>query len=271
MIFIAMSAFGQKKVLVVDDFTYASNVGQNYTLTLRNNVIEGITATQKLQVVDITTDQALMSEVGRRQSESAMSADNAKLEAVKTLGADFILQGHLTSITTTRKVASNGNVSYTSKAMFQLKVINVADGTIRLTKNYDVQSSFLSTHTTEGDAIGESLKFASGKMEDMVDEAFPIEGKIIEIAESKDNKAKKVYVNIGSDAGLSKGQKFDVYVDRTVAGRVASKKIGELKAEAVEAGDLTFCKVTKGDEDIYKYVNEGANVTVKTKVDTSLF
>ncbi|MDD2960607.1 MAG: hypothetical protein PHR45_00800 [Muribaculaceae bacterium] len=261
-----------KEVICVQSFSHSDNIGTNYVEMLRNKVIEGLTNTNRFRLIDAESDPVLKAESQRRTQESALNDDNAMLESIKTLGANYVLSGHIASITSTRSVDSKGNVSYDSKVAFQLKVYELSTGTVISNKSFEVSSSSLFTsHKTQGDAVVAAIDSAEYPMKDFVDEVFKIQGSIVEISESKKDEAKKVYISIGSDKGILKGQKLDVYMEREVAGRKASKMIGELKVEAVEAGDLSFCKVTKGGKEIFKAVNEGNKVTVITKVNTNIF
>ncbi|MDD2960606.1 MAG: hypothetical protein PHR45_00795 [Muribaculaceae bacterium] len=261
-----------KEVVCVQSFSHADNIGTNYVEMLRNKVIEGMTKTNRFRLIDAESDPVLKAESQRRTQESALNDDNAMLESIKTLGANYVLSGHVASITSTRNVDSKGNVSYNSKVTFQLKVYELSTGTVISNKTFEASSSSLfSLHKTQGDAIVGAVDNADNPMKNFVDEVFKIQGAIVEISESKKDEAKKVYISIGSDKGILKGQKLDVYMEREVAGRKASKLIGELKVEAVEAGDLSFCKVTKGGKEIFEAVNEGKKVTVITKVNGNIF
>ena len=50
-----------------------------------------------------------------------------------------------------------------------------------------------------------------------------------------------------------------------------NKLIGEIKVEAVEAGDLSLCKVTKGGKEINAAINENRNTSVISKVNKNIF
>ena len=119
------------------------------------------------------------------------------------------------------------------------------------------------------EAITDAFKSTKLNMERFVDEVFKLEGKIEEIAESKKDEAKKVYINLGELRGIQKGQKFDVFVAREVAGRKTRKLIGELQVDAVEADDLSLASVKKGGKDIMAAIGEGKVLTVESKKDTN--
>lgn len=239
---ISTCAFPQKNVILVKEFSHASNVGTNYTVAIRNNVIQGIADMQRLQILD-------------EQNGS------------DGLGATFILDGHVTSIDVTRSTNSSNKTTYSCKINFQLKVTNVEDNTIIASKSLEssASSGILYSYYAESDALADAVKYVNSKMKGFVNEVFPLEGEIVEINETKKDEAKQLYIGIGSDHGVIKGQKFDVYAFHEVAGRSVRKKIGELKAEAVEAGDLTLCKVTKEGRAILTAVNEGRRIVAISK------
>ena len=101
----AITLFAQvkKDVLCVYNFTYSSNVGSNYAEMLRNTVIDGINKTGRLKIVDTKNDEIMKAEISRRMSENALNEENALIESIKTLGAKYIMTGHLASLATTSK------------------------------------------------------------------------------------------------------------------------------------------------------------------------
>ena len=267
---ITLFAQAKKDVLCVYNFTYSSNVGSNYAEMLRNTVIDGINKTGRLKIVDTKNDEIMKAEISRRMSENALNEENALIESIKTLGARYIMTGHLASLATTSK-SNNGKTWYTAKATYQIKIFNVADGAVICNDTRESTTSFLSTHTTADDARSEAIKYASLNLDDFVNKYFPVIGSVIEIAEAKKDEAKKVYIDLGSDLGITKGQKFDVREEREIAGRKINKVIGELKVESVEAGDISLCKVTKNGKAIQAAFNEGKKLSIITKVDNSIF
>lgn len=260
----------KKDVLCVYDFTYSSSVGSNYAEMLRNTVVDGINKMGRLKIIDVNNDELVRAEIKRRMQESAINEENALIESIKTLGAKYIMTGHLASLTATKKT-SEKSTWYTSKATFQIKVFNVADGEVICNDTRESSSSFLSSHSNADDARSEAIKYAAINLDDFVNAYFPVEGTILEVAEAKKDEAKKVYIDLGSDLGMAKGQKLDVREEREIAGRKINKVIGELKVEAVEAGDISLCKVTKNGKAIQAAIDEGKTLTIVTKVDTSLF
>lgn len=260
----------EKDVLCVYGFSYSSGVGSNYAEMLRSAIIEGINKTQRVTIIDAENEDVIKAELSRRSQESAVNDDNALLDAMKTLGANYALTGHLASLTTTSKSTSNGT-RYSAKVVFQIKVYNLSDGSTVANESFESTSSFLSSHTTADDARSEAVGYGSLKMEDFINKYFLVTGTILEVAEVKKDDAKKVYIDLGPGLGVTKGQKFNVCEVKTVAGRKINKTIGEIKLEEVEADDLSLCKVTKNGKAIQAAILEGKTLVVETKVDTSIF
>ena len=55
---------------------------------------------------------------------------------------------------------------------------------------------------------------------------------------------------------MYKGQQFDVFLVKTIAGKEAKTIIGRLKIEEVEGDEISLCKVTKGADMIKTALDE---------------
>lgn len=239
------ATFAQKESITINGFTYSSGVGESYATAVRNKVIEGIANMARLEIVEATSDAGLAS--------------------------NYVLDGHVVSITCTRKTDSKGKVTYNAKVAYQLKVTDTSNQNLVANKTFEASSpSFLTSYSTEVDAANAAIDYISTQLKDFVENTFKLTGSIVEISEVKKDEAKKLYINIGSDKGILKGQKLDVYVEKEVAGRKVNKLIGEIKVEAVEAGDLSLCKVTKGGKEINAAINENRTTSVVSKVNGNI-
>lgn len=259
-----------KEVVCIESFTYPSDIGSNVVTSLRNKVIEGINAMDRVKLVDAESDPILRGERERRSQESAINDENSRMESMKTLGAKYVISGHIVSMEAVRSVDSNGRVSYSGAVVYQLKVYDLANGTIVATKDFNQSGLTGGVGSTKMEAIIGSFDFCKLNMERFVDDVFKIVGKIEEMSEVKKDEAKAVYINLGEDRGIQKGQKFEVYTERQVVGRTTKKLIGELQVEAVEAGDLSLCKVKKGGKEIFAAINDRSVVTVVSKKDNNV-
>lgn len=244
-VILGTAAISARQNLLVKKFDYATSAGENYAHALRNKVMEGIAERGRVKVLDVATDDGVE--------------------------ADNILDGHLISITYVKSSDSKG-ATYTAKVNYSLKVTRVSDNEVINNKTFEASSpTFMSTYRTQGDAAAAAINYAGAQMKDWVDEVFKSVGKIIEVSEVKKDEAKMVYISIGSEEGIQKGQKLDVKVEKTVAGRPISKVIGEIKVEAVEGEDVSLCKVTKNGKAIQAAMAETPDaVTVVTKVNGNI-
>ncbi len=245
MIAFTISSFAARESVLVKSFSYNTNVGETYAVSVRHKVMEGINKKGRIKVLDSATDDGVE--------------------------ADYILDGQVISISTTRGSDEKGS-TYSSKIVYQLKVTKKSDNEVISNKSFETSSlTFLSIYRTETDAINSAVKYIDSQMEDFVDEVFKSTGKIIEVAETKKDEAKKVYISLGTDDGITKGQKLDVLVEKSVAGRKINKVIGEIKVEAVEGVDISLCKVTKEGKAIQAAMLENPDaVSVITKVNKNI-
>ena len=141
---------------------------------------------------------------------------------------------------------------YAAVVNYTLKVVDPKNGTTIASKTFKHGESIteMATGDTPDAAAVDVAKFARKAVRALVDEAFKINGTILEISATKGDEAKQVYISLGSAHGVGSKARFKVYELRTVAGRNSRKEIGELKVSAVEGEDLTLCDVVKGGKEI---------------------
>ena len=258
-----VSAFAQKPVVVIDRFTYPSNL-KSGAASIRGQVISGITETNRVQLIDVESESALATEVARRSTERAIDDQTARIGVMKTIGAHYIITGTVSQISADKHVTEIGTF-YTGNVVFTLRVMNVEDGTLVGSETYSNSGLTGGKGTSKEDAILATIKKASRFMKGFVSKYFKIEGTIVEMGEMKGGKPKSCYVNLGADAGAVKGQKFEVYEVKTVAGREIVHQIGALVVMEVVASDLSDCKFASGAEEILQAFKEGRELRILTK------
>lgn len=245
LLLFSLSSYAARESVLVKPFTHGTNVSENYCNSVRNKVMEGINSKGRVKVLDSATD------------------DGAE--------ADYTLDGQVVSITITKGSDDKG-ATYSAKINYQLKVTRISDNEIIATQTFDASStSLFSKFRTELDAVNSAVDYIDAQIPDFVDEVFKSYGKVIEIAEVKKENAKKLYITLGSEDGILKGQKLDVRVQKSIGGRTIYKVIGEIKVESVEGADISLCKVTKEGKEIYKAMTETPDdVSVVTKVNQNI-
>ena len=133
--------------------------------------------------------------------------DMERLKVMTTEGANFLIQGYVTSMATEKKKLDDGTVYYGATCAYTLKVINPSNGKLVTTKTFKHGDGIinLATGNTEDEAIAKVCRQAIKAVRKLVDDAFKIQGKILEISETKKDEAKEVYISIGSDHGVGAG------------------------------------------------------------------
>ena len=237
-----------KPNVFIDYFKRSSNVPFVWVEGLRNHVIEGIHKLDRVQLIDVDSKDVLRIEKERRESEDISAGD-----------------GTVSAMTAKRETMDDGSVYYSASVAYTLKLVDPKTGKLVGTKSYSHGAGItdVATGSTPDEAIADASAKAVKAVREFIDENFKVQGTILEIAELKKDKAKKVYISLGSDNGVGEGTYFAVYVLRKVAGRDSRKEIGRLAVETVEGGDLSLCDVKKGDKEIKQAMDAGQNIVIE--------
>ena len=264
-----------KPNVFIDYFYYPSSVKDAWADNLRNCVIEGINATGRVELIDASTKEALKLEEERRKNENIVSGgDLERLKVMTTEGANYLITGTITSITTEYKKPEKGDPYHSAACVYTLKVINPSNGKLVSTKNFKHGGDgFFSSSkgNNEDEAVAKVCRDAVSTMKELVEDAFKIEGYVLEASRIKKDEVKELYISIGSDNGVGPETYFDACIEREIAGRKSTKVIGTLKVKNVEGGDLTLCSVKKGGKEIKKAIDGGQKVVVKSKLNGGWF
>ena len=101
-----------KPVVYIEYFTAPDNLNETFTEALRSKVIEGIQATNRVELRDVASQAELSKEAERRKAESAMADETARMSEMRTLGANFIITGDISIMEAAKKTDDEGKVSY---------------------------------------------------------------------------------------------------------------------------------------------------------------
>lgn len=258
-----------KPVVYIDFFSRSSSVDPVQAEAIRNKIIEGLHSSDRLQIIDVATLEQLSSEEERRKSESAMGDEVSRNSQMKTLGANYIVSGNITSSDIKKQTDDKGNVTYKGTIHWDIKIIDTETGTVKGSGSF--------THTGGGllglgassaeKAFIDTSDAAKLAMGDFVDDTFPIEGLIlkVETASKKGDKAQTVIIDLGSNLGVTKGQRFIVYLETDIAGEVARREVGTLNAQEVLSAGRTICKVTKGGDKIIDAMNKEQTLIIVSR------
>lgn len=164
---------------------------------------------------------------------------------------------------------SNGkkhtDTSYRSNVSVTVNLKDPADGSVVDSRTFTISDSDIYWMTSGEKAMTNALERLTSKVADYYNQRFPLHASIIEKGESKKNKQKDVYIDLGSADGAYIGQQFDVVTVKTIAGKEAHTVIGRLKIEEVEGDEISLCKVTKGSDKIKTALDEGQNLLVVSR------
>lgn len=262
----------EKPVVYIDYFTRPTSVSSEYAEVLRGKVLEGIQATGRVHLVDVASEEKLNSEEERRKAESAMTDATARTTQMKTLGANYIVTAEIIAMNAEKKTDDKGKTYYKGEIRWNIKVIDAATGTLKKTSSYEHSGWTGSTGDTPLKAITSTCDYAKNSMDDLAEAVFPLIGTVlkVETVSKKGDKAESVIIDLGKTHGVSKGQRFMVFVEIDIAGEVGEKEVGTVTANEVLSANRTICKVSKGNQELLKAMNAGQNVKIQTRVNKLL-
>lgn len=257
-----------KPSVYIDYFTRSSSVPFTWVEGLRNHVIEGIQKLDRVILIDVDSQDALRVEKSRRESEDVTAGEDNDMERVAVmsqLGANYIIQGFVSSMVANREKMDDGSIYYSASVAYTLKLINPKDGTLvgSKTLKHGEGITDVCTGSTPDEAISKASAKAVKAVRAFIDENFKMEGTILEINEVKKNEVKSLYISLGSAHGVTDGTYFGVYMQREIANKVSFKEIGRLKVEAVEGEEISLCDVKKGGKEIKKALDEKQTIVVR--------
>ncbi len=256
-----------KPNVFIDYFWRPTDVSANDAEQLRNQVIQVINETHRVTLIDVDTNSALQIEKERRESgDMGNDSDLDRMKVMEQQGANFLVQGRITSLVVEHKKTDEGSDYYTAVINFTLKVINPNDGTLLGSESFKAGGELLNLQTanTPQEAVMKICKTAAGKTKKFIETMFPVYGKVLEADEVKKDEVKSLFISVGSDAGVKAKDKFAVKIMRTIGGRKSLKQIGEIEVSAVEGGDISAAKVKKGGKEIKSALDAGQTLVVES-------
>jgi len=115
--------------------------------------------------------------------------------------------------------------------------------------------------TTES-ALNAALALLSERVTKHYNKLFALSASIIEAGDTKKDKQKEVYIDLGASHGAVEGMKLTVYSIKSIAGKEAKKELGSIKISEVMGDDVSLCKVQNGGKNIKAALDEGLMVVV---------
>ncbi len=251
------SLHAQKQIVFVNEFSSDIKVPENVLTNIRAAVIDGITKTNRVQLIDALTLPPI--------------PQYSPMENALQYRAGYMLQGKLLNREATddgissRRFHSREN-SYKEKFTIRLQLIRTSDGTTIYTRNYEENGSSSGKEASQYYALERALVNIPYKMRDMIEQNFKVHGSIVELVADNGKKAKKVYINLGYDDPIKEGQRFDVMVQTSMAENYLEHKIGEVRIQEIVGPKYSLCKVmSKGAEHVLKAMERGAKLHIVSR------
>lgn len=254
-----------KPVVYMDYFYRPTNVDANYAQVLRNFILQAITETQRVRLIDVDTNATLAAEKSRRESGELSAGDDAnRLKVMTQEGANYLIQGSIDNLAITEVTPEKGSKYYRAILTLTLKVVDPNNGNTIGSESFNVGQGITEDNTgsTAQEAIITVCKTAKKKIDRFVDTYFAVVGKILEVGEIKKDEVKTLYISLGSSVGVVKGDEFEVKKNRQIAGKPSATVIGKIKVEAVEGDEISLAKVTKGGKEIKAAIDADDNLTI---------
>jgi hypothetical protein len=261
-------------------FTYVSGSASFGDVnTISENVVTAFTKTRRFNIVDRSKIDAINAEKKLQKSEDFI--DGTVAEQGKSMGAEFLVSGHVSSASKSSEQKSrtkkDGTTEYymvhEAKINFTCKVIDVATGQVVNTETFsNSNGGFLGidlNSNSADDAFNSSMKNLTKSIDKWVSLNFPLVFPIVEV-QKKDKKGLpvEILVGAGSDSGVEKGDKLVVVevsvVEVNGAKKERRKEIGSAKVSKVEDGSFSICTISDGADVIQQKLDAGAKIMLKT-------
>lgn len=245
----SVMAQDDKPNVVVAEFVNKSNVGSVANNNLRQEIVSGLMETGRMTVVEQTT-------LGKMPS-----AKNELLLKLSEMGIQYYIEGTFNSADR-KSHTSNSSTVHECTISYTLIIIEAETG---ITKSSETLKESGSGSTSD-EALLKAISKARKQMTRFVDNNFKVEA-IVKGLDEVDGKkgVKTCYINVGSNAGMTKGQICEVFCEKEVVGEKIDQKIGELKIEEVLSGTLSKCSVKNGGLEMKRCFDEQRVMTVRTR------
>ena len=249
----------RKPVILVNTFANAGSITRSEAETFRNSLVANMSRMERIQVVDVLSENSLSEETKRRLREETLGDELARSGEMQQLGANYILDGTVSDVVVTqneRKIKKKDGTyeysyTYTAKLTYSLKLVSTEDGTLEYSESYSTSS----TKKTKQEAY--SSVFTTGRLGcAFLNEVAPLSGKVVDTDYTvKKDKLYICYVTIGSKQGIQRNDYLTVMGVKYIAGEAISKRIGSLRV--IETFDnISRCKVDTEAKELLSAMKE---------------
>lgn len=248
-----------KPVVGVSEFT--SEVDSKYSSAVAEKVVQVVTNTKRVTVVDRTSYDKIKKELEFQKTEAFLDSKNTVKQEV-ALAAQNMIVGHIVKMSIYSMKNSDGSINgYKSSVAFTIKVNDVETGKTTEAKSFqtDVSPLMLSPES----AVTEALKSIEKDLTEYFTKAFPLKTKIIKIITTKKESAAVVLIVGGKTFGFKEGDKLIVEKIEMLDGKPYPTQIGELKITNMAGEDFSECNVSDGGKEILSRFNAAEKITCR--------
>lgn len=243
-------AYAQKNNIVLGKTSGSSGVNSQWVAKMKSSILQGLTSTGRLDVIDGTSLNGLS------------SVTSEALLQLKEAGAQYYLEASLETITTSTETY-DGKTSYKAKMEYAYQLFDISTGAVLSNRK---NSHYGSSREGYDAAIADSFGLVDNDIASMVNNVFRVSAEIKTINETHPKKGiKSVYLGAGSADGVVKGNIFEIFKIMDVAGEKITEKIGEMKVKEVKSASLSLCEVTKGGKELQDALDNEIPIQVTSR------
>ncbi|NIG53405.1 CsgG/HfaB family protein [Chitinophaga sp. Cy-1792] len=252
LLFSSYAAFAQTKPVIGVAFRSNGADTSAYQSTIQNTVEDAFIRSKRFTLV----------ERGEMDQVKAIPAENAEVEKMKDLGAQYLLIGNVVRVTEDQKESKvpvlGTTVTPQAEVIYTVRIIDVNTGEVTASGNFD--------NIAKGkNAFSDALNGTRGKLEKFIKDNFKLTASIASIEEKTAyGDASKVLLTAGKAVETKEGDEFKVYqvVEVNVDGKKLTRKktIGRIVVAKVEDEHFSICTVLEGATEITKLVTAGSPV-----------
>jgi TolB-like protein len=278
------SAQTDRTVIGISPFTYASYIESKYVGEVTEVVSNEFVKANRFSIVDRTKLNVVTDERELQKSEAFI--DSKVIAQGRSIGARYIVTGHLASIGTSNAFsAERRQYIYTAKVILSIKIIDVETGEVVHGETFGKGTSggtptggyFSQLFSASCDqpgyggstdqAVKDAIANISCGVSRWIRRVFPVMVSIVEVQEThKRRGAETVLLAAGKGYGLNKGKKLKVIelTNVSVDGKalIRQKEIGTLEVTKVEDDNFSICSVEDGGVEIGEKVGKNSSLKV---------
>lgn len=219
-------------------------------------VVEMLSNSKRFRVVDRTSADRVHDELELQKSEAFIDSKN-RVETGASMAAEKIITGHITKIPVYSMKNSNGSVNgYKASVAFQMKIVDVATGLSTDATSFEGKAS--EVMLSPESAVQNAMRSLQTEINQYFKQNFPIQGKIVKLLSEDKDKA-KVLINLGKNAGVNVGDKFDVQMIEIIEGQKYPQKIATVEVVNLAGDNLSeaIASDKKSSQNIASNISEG--------------